>query len=189
MPRKTEGETCIYLIGQVNKDIDGSDLPTNRKILSVFFYQHRRLNHSISKSAINAIEEAENVWRRLPESIGIPMNHTRNSVRKLEKLHSAWIKIHKNRFRTSSAQKLREEEYKKELDEVFDIGPRIKTTHGFDKNDDIPEDDITDGIIHFFHVFFRKEKKFSCNCVFGFLCKCVQNVQKHRNHKFRENIW
>lgn len=113
----TSSETEILFIGQVSPHILGAKLPTNKQLLSFFFYNLNSKRLSYRECARIAVKEAIIIW----EKAGIPIRHEQHCVQKLETLYQEWATLRKNRNRNSENQRKKETEFKNKLPIVFDI--------------------------------------------------------------------
>lgn len=108
----------IYLIG--HKDIEPllryNQIPTLRQVLQRFHF-YLSENKSIRNSSHLVIDEVYLLWSRAD----IPTTLKRNGIEKLEKKHSNWLLIKKNKNRSSEAQKIRENNFIQDLDTLFDV--------------------------------------------------------------------
>lgn len=108
----------IYLIGDAVEQLDEIELPTNKKVLSLFFYKRNILNTSIKQSITATVTEVVNCWN----SSGRLVCRTDYAETKLARLHKEWKNVHKNRLRIhGKAQRLKEQVFKNKLHELFDI--------------------------------------------------------------------
>lgn len=89
---KIRSKSAVWLIGFEEDKLNGSKLPSNRQVLSVFFYHHRSLKKPIHDSSRDVIREAVKFW----DKARIPIQPEHRAVLKLEKLHEKWIKLKKN---------------------------------------------------------------------------------------------
>lgn len=114
----------IYLIGFAESDILVRKLPTNKQILSIFFYNLKSLKKTIFESAYCVVKRCTKIW----EQTGIPVTSEVNSIKKIKRLHNEWKKIYKRRNESNRInQKIREITFKKKLDLIFYISQqRVK---------------------------------------------------------------
>lgn len=82
----------IFLVGDVNFQITGAKLPSNRQVLAVLFFNIREVKLTVSESANLAIRECVIFW----EKARIPTRATPNCVKKLVNLYNAWRMLQKN---------------------------------------------------------------------------------------------
>lgn len=107
----------IYLVGDVNHQIKGAKLPSNRQVLAVFFFNMREVKLTVSESANLVIRECTIFW----EKARIPTKSLPNSVKKLINLYQAWRELQKNSTKTQEVYKRREADFQDDLDNIFDI--------------------------------------------------------------------
>lgn len=114
----TRQADTIFLIGV--KDLEPlsrfNQLPTQRQVLLRFhfFLQEKK---SVRNASHRAVEELILVWQKA----AIPIRLVKHCIDKLEKLHSEWLLLKKNKGRISQSQKKRETLFQEQLDTVFDI--------------------------------------------------------------------
>lgn len=108
----------IYLLGV--KDLDHlsskNQLPTTKEVLLRFHYflQERK---SVRNASHSTIEELNTIWQKS----SIPTKMTKHSIEKLEKVHSEWLLLKKNKDRKTETQKSKEVAFIKEINKLFDI--------------------------------------------------------------------
>lgn len=108
----------VFLIGI--RDLEPisrmNQLPTLRQVLLRF---HFFLNEkkSVRNASHSTIEELIPVWQKA----AIPTRLTKHCIEKLEKVHTEWGLLRKNKGRTSDTQKKREMSFLEPLDKLFDI--------------------------------------------------------------------
>lgn len=107
----------IYLVGTESSKILGSKLPTNKQVLSVFFFNHNIVKLSIRESAKLAIKEIFIFWQKAR----IPIRDEQHCIVKLEKMHQEWKTICKNKNRVCDTQKNKEKQFSDKLNDLFDI--------------------------------------------------------------------
>lgn len=110
-------QSVVWLIGSVAEKLTGSRLPSNREVLSVFFYNHKTLKKTIRQSSTAVVRETLVFWNKAR----IPTRHEKNIITKLEDLHKKWINLKKNASRKSYKQQDRQREFVEDLDNLFDI--------------------------------------------------------------------
>lgn len=117
----TENIQIIPLEGHVTKRLSRRKLPTNRQVLSLVFFKHKPPHVNVHQTAAITIDEVMNIWK----NSNIPMNQRQHNIQKLEKLHQQWKNLRKSASRKSSTvQKSKERDFKKKLNELFDISPK-----------------------------------------------------------------
>lgn len=107
----------IFLVGDVNYQITGAKLPSNRQVLAVLFFNIREVKLTVSESANLVIRECIIFW----EKARIPTKAVPNCVKKLVGLHHTWRELQKKFKKTQDVYKRREEEFLHNLDNLFDI--------------------------------------------------------------------
>lgn len=116
MAKRTDKK--VYLIGYETKKLYERKLPTNREVLSLFFYKHNSLNLPIRECYKSVLEDVEDIWRQT----GISISRSQHNVVKLKKLHEAWKSLKKSCSRkNSNLQKLKEQTFINKLNNLFDI--------------------------------------------------------------------
>lgn len=114
----THQADTIFLIGV--KDLEPisrfNQLPTIRQVLLRFhfFLQEKK---SVRDASYSTVEELIFVWQKA----AIPIRLVKHCIDKLEKLHSEWLLLKKNKGRISNTQKKRETLFQEQLNMVFDI--------------------------------------------------------------------
>ncbi|XP_044578931.1 uncharacterized protein LOC123261403 [Cotesia glomerata] len=108
-----------YLIGFEIHNINNIKLPSCRDVLNLFMYKHQSLKLSIRASASSVISDTNAIWANLL----IPTSRPQHSIKKLEKIHSDYMKLknHRSRAKTSKRQRTNVEQFSKRLDKLFDI--------------------------------------------------------------------
>lgn len=107
----------IFLVGEINHQITGAKLPSNRQVLSVLFFNIREVKLTVNESANLVIRECIIFW----EKARIPTRAVPNCVKKLVDLYHVWRELQKNCKKTQDVYKHREEKFQKDLDNLFDI--------------------------------------------------------------------
>lgn len=107
----------IFLVGSPSYQINGAKLPSNRQVLSVLFYNIREVKLTVSESANLVIRECIIYW----EKARIPTRAFPNCVKKLVDLYHVWRELQKNCKKTQITFKSRENNFKINLDNLFDI--------------------------------------------------------------------
>lgn len=115
--RLRSGKENIFLIGDVNDQITGAKLPSNRQVLSVLFHNMREVKLNLAESAMIAVKECEIFW----EKARIPTKPTHHSSKKLTDLYHRWKDLVKNKNRESNICRQRETEFESDLENLFDI--------------------------------------------------------------------
>lgn len=107
---------CAFLVGDVNYQITGAKLPSNRQVLAALFFNIHEVKLTVSESAYLVIRECIIFW----EKARIPTRAIPNCVKKLVDLHHAWRELQKNSKKIQDIYKRREEDFKNNLDNLFD---------------------------------------------------------------------
>lgn len=110
---KLRSNSTVYLIGNIERDILGSKLPTNRQVLSVYFFNLRELHLNRANSARDAIRKVIVFWERAR----IPTSSINWSTKKLLQLYDKWRAVSKH----TEHQKEKETAFSTTLDQLFDI--------------------------------------------------------------------
>ena len=118
MTSTTRSDRDIYLIGL--RDLEPllryRLLPTIRQVLQRF-HQHLKENRVVRNASHLTIEEVMVLWERA----AIPTTLTTHAIKKLERCHTNWLKLKKNKGCKAESQRLRETEFSNQLDVLFDI--------------------------------------------------------------------
>ena len=101
---------------KTNPLITLNKLTTNRKVLQRF-QQHIKDVTSIRNASHSTIDELYLLWSKAT----IPTVFKANAIKKLKNLHYKWLLLKMNKERYSEAQKTREQEFKNQLDMLFDV--------------------------------------------------------------------
>lgn len=117
MVKIRETSKRVYLVGNVLKNMDSDKCPTKRTVLANFLYLRMEEKKSVRESLGEVIKNIEAIWQSLDKAVGV----RRNSIKKLEKLASAWAAVNKNRSRKTTCQIARGIKFAAHLEEVFDI--------------------------------------------------------------------
>jgi len=107
----------IFLVGDVQHQINGSKLPSNGQVLAVLFYNIREVKLTINESANLAIRECVIFW----EKARIPTKSLPNCVKKLVDLHQVWRDLQKNAKKSQDVFKQRQQKFTDNLNNLFDI--------------------------------------------------------------------
>lgn len=105
----------IFLIGDVNPQIYGHELPSNLQVFKVFFFNLRQLKLNVRRSATLAVQEVLIYW----EKPGIPVMRIDNCIVKMEKLYENWRKVQKAAGQEFNRKN--EEEFCRSFNYLFDI--------------------------------------------------------------------
>ena len=119
MASATRQKSEVFLIGLC--DIEPltrlKQLPTSKQVLQRFHHFHQNETKSVRNACHLTIEEVVILWCMA----AVPITLKKHAIEKLEKLHSSWLLLKKNKGRFSEAQRLRELEYVNKIDTLFDI--------------------------------------------------------------------
>ncbi|KAL4103442.1 hypothetical protein QTP88_018819 [Uroleucon formosanum] len=107
----------IYLIGCITNQIIGCKLPSNRQVLSVLFFNLRKVNLNLHDSAALVIRETCIFW----DKARIPTRDFQHCSKKLKLIYEEWRKLQKNSTRKTATQKKNENNFLEKLEELFDI--------------------------------------------------------------------
>lgn len=107
----------IFLVGDINHQITGAKLPSNRQVLAVLFFNIREVQLTVSESANLVVRECIIFW----EKARIPTRAIPNCVKKLVHIYQVWRELQKNCKKTQDIYKRREEDFERDLDNLFDI--------------------------------------------------------------------
>ncbi|XP_057331332.1 uncharacterized protein LOC130671453 isoform X1 [Microplitis mediator] len=107
----------IYLVGLQSSAFSTRKLPSQRQVLSVFFYHLHSLKKSARESTRDVLNDVYEIW----SLTGIPTVKRQNAVLKIKKLYDELASIKKSKSRNTQTQKLREILYSQKLDKIFDI--------------------------------------------------------------------
>lgn len=117
MQRSLRSDTKIIIIGFEQFQMLGTKLPTSKEVLQVFFYNLRTLKMKLRESSTLAVREAILFWNKA----GIPTRQEPHCIEKLEKIYNEWRGVCKNLHRQNEHQKKVEEEFLKNINQLFDI--------------------------------------------------------------------
>jgi hypothetical protein len=116
MAEGTRSKTEIWLIGQEERQILGSKVPSIRQALSLFFYHHRTQEQTIRVSSTAVVKVVEKFWKKARPEV----RQKQHSVTKLEQLFHIWGALKKNANRKTGTQIANEKTFV-DLDNLFDI--------------------------------------------------------------------
>lgn len=117
-PRKRlRKDDNIYLIGNVNHQILGAKLPSNRQVLSVFFYNTRVAKLSADESAKLVAEEVSIFYSKARIPTAVPNNNKLKVLR----LVNEYKDLKKNENKTFQSHLNKEAEFIDKLDDLFDM--------------------------------------------------------------------
>lgn len=107
----------IYLIGRETDRILGAKLPSNRQVLSVFFFNTRSKKLKNNESAKLVTQLIMDFWK----NARIPTIQDPNCVLKVLKLHKEWENLQRSSKKNSEHQKNKEKVFCEKLDDLFDV--------------------------------------------------------------------
>lgn len=120
MTTRHDGE--IFLIG--HRDLESLErlkqLPTVKQVLQRF--HHHFSEQTVTRVAVHnasnlTVDEVLSVWSKA----AVPTTLKKHAIDKLEKYHTDWLLLKKNRGRLSASQQQRESQYQQDIEHVFDI--------------------------------------------------------------------
>ena len=109
--------TALWLVGVAVSDIYGSKLPSNRQVLSFFFYNHFVQQKTVSESVHLTLAKIFTFWGKAR----LPCSDKSVCVKKVKKLYNEYLRVKKNRGRGGGVQQQYENDFKASLDDLFDI--------------------------------------------------------------------
>lgn len=107
----------IWLVGNTSTEISCRLLPSIRHILSRYFYLHVHDKLSTQESARITSKEVLSIWIAKK----IPCREERNIIVNIKKLHDLWIKLQKDKYKTSLSVLRKRNAFSGQLDNLFDI--------------------------------------------------------------------
>ena len=110
-------KTAVWLIGAQEDKLTGSKLPSNKQVLSLFFYKHKTLKQPIRESARVVVREAAVFW----DKARIPIRPEQHAIAHLEQLHHQWLLLQRNASRKTDTQRANEASFVDKLEDLFDI--------------------------------------------------------------------
>ena len=105
----------LYLIGDVDSQIVGNKLPSNKQVLKLLFFNTRKLKLTIRESASLVANEVLLFWGKA----GIPTKNKDKIVVRIEELHQQYRNVQKRKEQDCIQE--RESKFKSNLDLLFDI--------------------------------------------------------------------
>lgn len=115
--KRLRKDSSIYLVGNIDHQILGAKLPSNRQVLSVYFYNTRTAKLNKSESAKLVADEVAIFYSKARIPIAMPHN---NSL-KVERLVDEFRDLQRNASRTNERQQLKEKAFTEKLDDLFDM--------------------------------------------------------------------
>lgn len=113
----TRAKNTVHFIGVPYDQILGNKLPSRKQVLSVFFFNHRVRNLTISASANMVVEELLVFWKKAR----VPTQEKKHCVNKVISLHKEWIAATKHISRRNDAQQKIENDFLESLEDLFDV--------------------------------------------------------------------
>lgn len=111
-------DSCkIFLVGRISNQIIGSKLPSIKQVLSVLFFNMRKVNLNLHDSAKLVIREVVIFW----EKARIPVREEYHLLKKVESLYNEWRNLQKHSTRKSARDRKNEEDFVNKFDDIFDI--------------------------------------------------------------------
>lgn len=117
VPSTSASKRGIWLIGGVTERLTGSKLPSNRQVLSRFFYLHTLEKKTIQESATVTAEELLTFWAKAR----IPTRQKQHIINKIKEQHQKWQGLKKAATRRTETQQLNEDFFSGILDELCDV--------------------------------------------------------------------
>lgn len=107
----------IFLVGHISNQIIGSKLPSIKQVLSVLFFNMRKVNLNLRDSAKLVIREVIIFW----EKARIPVREEYHLLKKVESIYNEWRNLQKHSTRKSAKDRKNEEIFVNKLNDIFDI--------------------------------------------------------------------
>ncbi|XP_076055835.1 uncharacterized protein LOC143033967 [Oratosquilla oratoria] len=107
----------VWLLGHCEEELTGSRLPSNGQVLKHFFYHHLNLKCTKSESAKAVVEAVFLFWAKAQ----MPTTTLFYAKKKLTDLVTKYEGLKKNRLRDSENQRMKEQMFCDDLDEIFDV--------------------------------------------------------------------
>lgn len=107
----------IYLVGFTEHQILGAKLPSNRQVLSVYFYNTRETKLNGTQSAYLVAEEVEIFYKKA----GIPTPSAYNCMTKVKNLVEEFKEVQRNEKKTSEFLVKKRQAFADKLDDLFDM--------------------------------------------------------------------
>jgi len=109
MSIKLRSDFQIFLIGSQITQTHSSKFPSNRQVLSVFFYNMRTVNLTTRESAALAVRECCILWGKAR----IPIRTIHHCITKLINLYDEWRNLQKNSQKVGESYRLKKNDFKK----------------------------------------------------------------------------
>ena len=107
----------VYLIGSTLDSINGSKLPSNRRVLARFLHLHTVEHQTVSASASATAEELMQFW----DKARIPTRLKCHIISSIRDLHAQWVSLKKNSSRQTDTQHSKEEAMKETFADLFNV--------------------------------------------------------------------
>lgn len=104
----------VYLVGKISHQIVGSKLPSNKEVLSVLFYNSRKVRLTLRESASLLYDEVSVFWQKAR----IPTRKKDRCIKVFQNLHHEWERLQKNATRETAGQKAKEQNFIDRLDDL-----------------------------------------------------------------------
>lgn len=114
---RSRSQDRIFLVGYPSHQITGCKLPSKRQVLATLFYNLRTVKLNLKESARSTIQEVFLFWAKAR----IPTKHEKDAITKLEKLHTEWRNIQKDKNKKSETLKNKIKVFASDLDDLFDV--------------------------------------------------------------------
>lgn len=114
---KTRTKTDIWLIGQEADGLTGTQLPSKREILSMFFHKHLTLKRTVKDSASIVSDLILEFWNKAR----IPCKSKKHLIPLLEKDFKVWQNLKKSRNRNTQKDLENQVAFCENLDDLYDI--------------------------------------------------------------------
>lgn len=117
-PRKrVRNDNDIYLIGSIEHQIIGRKLPSNRQVLSVYFYNTRVAKLNEQESAKLVADEVSIFYAKAR----IPTALSHNNLLKVIRLKNEYREVQKIAHKTTQSNIDKEKQFIEKLDDLFDM--------------------------------------------------------------------
>lgn len=110
----------IPLIGSAPQEkFSGGKLPNKKEVLCVFFHHHRTMGKTISEAVLRTVDELIPIWM----AYSIPVIKAQNISKRIKEIFKQWQHLRKStgRSESSSTQKKKEQGFKQNIEQLFDI--------------------------------------------------------------------
>lgn len=115
--KRVRNDNDIYLIGSIEHQIVGTKLPSNRQVLSVYFYNTRIAKLNEQESAKLVADEVSIFYAKARIPTALP----HNNLLKVIKLKNKYREVQKIAHKTTQANIDKEREFIEKLDDLFDM--------------------------------------------------------------------